>query len=250
MEDLVTKTGSETPENIPEVKSLSFFQRVIGIIVSPSETMKNLIAKPRILFPILAMALSMLALMIVTMPMLQEFTRQAVENQLAKAGQSATSEQLDAFARIGIISGMVSAPVATIAMWLAGAAILLGVIKIFKGEGSFKQFLSITGYAYVISMLYLILVTVLTLATGTYYAQSPVTSLATLLPSDMKGTFAYGFLSKIELFSIWQFIVITIGVTQVSKLSKNKVYSIMAVLFILLALGTAVLTSFGSKFAQ
>ena len=215
-----------------EVKGLNFFQRVTGIIVSPRETMKDLVRKPRILFPMLLMVLSVLLYQLLRFDLYKEFLKYVMQMSLQQQGMQISPEQLEASMGLYVIFGMAGAPLGAIIAWIAGSAILLGIMKIFKGEGSFKQYLSVTGYAYVIYLLYLLVSLGLSYSTGELY----INDSPALFASGMKGTMLYGFLRGIGLFTVWQYIVAGIGVVELSKVSRAKVYSLMAIFIVIVAL--------------
>jgi len=229
------KTGSENMglnEN-PEVKKMNFIKRVSGVIFSPSETMKNLAEKPRVLFPIILIAVSMFLFMLVNFEMFKEFNLITIEETMAKMNFELAPEQLAAQAELGSKISLFTAPLVSVLTWFIGGVILFAAMKIFKGEGKLKQYLSVTGYSYVIAVLCYIVTSIVANLTGTFNMYASVTGLTSLLPQDMSGTFLYSFLSIFEVFNIWQYVVIGIGAAYVSKLDKKKVYVIMTVLFVL-----------------
>lgn len=215
-----------------DYSKMNFIQRVFGVIGSPEKTMQSLEQKPRILFALLLSILTPVVIIISVLPMFKEYTRGALETTYENMNIEATAEQIDQALNITTITGLAGGGVFAVALWLFGALILWGIIKILKGEGSYKQILSVTGYAAVISVLGAIITIITTRLTGVY-SEVSITSLATILP-DMKGNFIYGVAKSLEVFSIWKYIVIAIGVATVSKLDKKKAYIIVACFFVAL----------------
>ena len=236
VEELNVNSGSEKLiVNLDEdsnAAKMGFFQRVIGVIVSPSETMKDLIAKPRVLFATLLTALSMLGLYLIRFQMYKDFMKTTMELTLANSNKQLTPEQIQSAMPITVITGLIGTPIGSVLAWIVGAAILFGLIKLFKGEGKFKQYLAITGYAYVIMFLYILLSAIVSFFSGSLLLDSSVTNITNLFLPDLKGTYVYGVLRGIDFFTIWHYIVIGIGITLVSKLSKPKVYSIILIIYI------------------
>ena len=227
MSEIIMNTNNN-PEVSPEVKPMNFIQRVSGVIVSPGETMKNLTAKPRILFPFIMVGLGILLFYLSRYTLYMDFLRESAEAAIAQQGLEYTPEQMDATMKLTRIIGLVGAPFGAILMWLITAVILFVGAKILKGEGSFKQYMSVTGYAYVITILYYFLSAVVSFFSGQLMLN---TSLGLLVP-DMQGTYIYGILRSIDLFTIWYYMVVTLGVLAVSKLSKTKVYAMMSIIYI------------------
>lgn len=237
MNDLAMNSNHPNP-NI-EVKQLSFIKRLIGIVLSPEETMKTLAQKPRFLFPFLAVGLGMLLLYLIRYPLYVDYLRMVSETAIAQQNTQVTPEQLEASLKFGTIFGLVFTPIGAIAMWLILTGVMFVGTKILKGEGSFKQFMSITGYAYVIMILYFILSAGVSFFSGELMLN---TTLGIFVP-DLKGSYLYGFLRSIDLFNIWYYVVMSIGVLTISKLSKTKAYAMMTVIY----LTSVVIGAFSAK---
>ena len=220
--------------NEVDYSKMSFIKRVFGVVCFPGKVMQSLEQKPRVLFGILMTALAPLALILATLPMYMEFTRGLLQATYAKMNLEITEQQLEQTLSISQYSAIIGGPIAAVVMLLIYALVIWGIVKIFKGQGKFKQFLSVTGYAAVISVISTIVSIITTRITGVFSDVS-FTSIASLIP-EMKGSFIYGMSKMIEVFSIWQYVVIAIGVTTVSKLSKKKVYIFIACIFVVLAI--------------
>ncbi|RCX12221.1 Yip1-like protein [Anaerobacterium chartisolvens] len=224
---------------------MGFFQRVLGVIASPSRTMENLCGKPRILFPILAMIFGMAALYALRFPLYQDTIRPAMEAAIIQQGTPVSEEQMDMIVTSGAIGGMVALPFTALFMWIAMTALIFAAVKIFKGKGSFKQYCSITGYAYVIMLLYFVLTLVASFFTNSIQLDTSLLALKKLvapgvLTDGFAGSFVSALLKSFDFFGIWQYVVISIGVAYASKMSMKKSYIIVFTLFIASALLFAV----------
>lgn len=235
MDDLVNNTNKETPV---ETIKMNPFQRVLGVIISPEQTMQNLAEKPRILFPIIIQALGMLGLYLLRFPLYMDMLRKGMELGLAQSNTQLTPEQIEASLQMGLGITLVAIPLTTLAVWVVVSAVSLGAMKIFKGEGNFKQIASVVGYSYVITLLYLVISAVASFFSGTLMLDASLANLTNLVMPDLKGTLTYGIIRGIDLFTVWYYIVMAIGLTKVGKISKAKAYGVVGVLFIIgLALG-------------
>lgn len=223
MLNLNTNNGNE------EVRQMNVFEKLAGVLVNPAETMKSIAAKPGVLIPMLIMVVAPLLLSLVQKDLYESFIRQISEASLAAnpAAAQMTQEQIQANLNLSVKIATYAAPVNVIVSWLLGTAILFGIMKIFKGQGSFKQYLSVTGYASVITAVSFLLTLAVSYVTGSVNLNS---SLALLVP-DMKGELLYGILRGLDLFIIWHYAVIAIGVSVLSKVGKAKVYSIVGLMF-------------------
>lgn len=228
MEDIQTNSNSQCIYG--SIKKMSLGQRITGVVFSPGETMNDLADKPRVLLPFIVIAFSQLVLFLSRFSLYKEYMRKSFE-MISEMNKNITAEQIEQMLPLSIISGLVSTPFKEIIMWLIGTAILFGILKLFGGQGNFKHILSITGYSCIISMLYMLTVLGVSFFSGSLHMDMPLTSIANLLTTEMKGSFIYGFLKKVDLFAIWKYAVIGIGCVSVSKLSKTKVYTIISVLY-------------------
>ncbi len=217
--------------NFQQSSQMNFLKRVAGMFFWPGKAMDNLAERPRIVFPFIFLPVIQLIAMLLMIPMYKEFARNATVEYASKQNLEMTSEQLDKAVNMAMISGPVSGAVGVVITWVLGALILWGIIKLFKGQGSFKQILSITGYAGVITVLSTVVHVIKTNITGVYDLFS-YTSMAVLMPK-MDGNFIYGMAKFLDVFSLWHYVVIAIGVAAVSKMPKKKAYFIVAAIFVM-----------------
>ncbi len=248
MQDINVYNQDDLNNEIEVVKEMNFFQRVLGVIVSPEDTMKNLSNKPRVLFPIIMIALTPAILLLLNLQGYKEYIKEMNLQTFTKMNIEATAEMLEKQANTSLIGGMVGGPIFSIGGWLLGTLILFGIIKIFGGQGRYKQYLSVTGYAYVIMVISSILTTIISYIIGSYNPEVSMTSLAILFSKDSVDSFIYTIFRQIEIFSIWHYVVIAIGVLVVSKVSKTKVYSIITAIYIIGMLIAAGMVKIGEYF--
>jgi hypothetical protein len=222
---------------------MNLVQRILGVIFAPGKVMKSLEQKPRILFALLLTIITPIGMIFSVLPMYKESlmaNRSAYVATYEKMGIAMTPEQIDNTINRSANTAPFTMALMTVGMWFLGALILWLVLKIFKGKSSYKQMLSVTGYAAVISTLASIAVIITTLITGVF-SNISFTSLASLLP-DMKGSFLYGAAKALDIFSIWQYVVIAIGAATVSKVEKkSKVYIVVACIFAIIVIYTGVM---------
>jgi len=233
---------SEVPANynysdVPAMEEMGFFKRVTGIVFSPGKTVENLAARPRVIFPLILTAVSLAALYALRMPLYQEFLRKTMEASSefteSLTGIQMTPELIEQSISSSTISGIATTPLGSLFYWLFTTVVFFAIFKIFGGKGRFKQYLSITGYAYVITVLGYIVVFAASFFTGSLHLEIPLTSLANLLSSDLRGSFMFGMLRGVDLFSIWYFAVIAIGMKIVSGFRKYTSYGIIACAFLI-----------------
>jgi Yip1 domain. len=234
-ENIQVDTSSGGLMNNVQNNQLGFLKRIFGVFFWPGKTMECLSERPRILFPLLFVAITNAAMILSVLPMYKEYMRSILEAQSARMGTALTPEQYDRAINIAVFSSPFSVAAGVAAKLVIGSLILWGIIKIFKGQGNFKQVLSVTGYAVgMISVLSIIAKVVQIRLTGVFDTMS-YTNLAVLMPK-MDGNFFYGMAKFLDVFSIWQYAVIAIGVASVSRLPKKKAYMIVGAIFVILML--------------
>lgn len=209
----------------------NFLQRIGGMIFSPSKTIRCLIEKPRILFPFLSSAFSLLILYLLRYELYEDYIRTTLE-KAAAVDTSITSEQIEALIGMSATMGLALIPITSVIIWLVSSAILFGISKLFKGEGHFKQYLSIVGYCGVITLLYYLISFIVSFLNGELLVDASLANVTNLFAPYLKDSFFYGIIKGIDFFSIWYFILVAMGITMVSKLSKMKVYSMVTLIFI------------------
>jgi len=237
----ITGYSSEGMEQAGSV--LNPFGKLLKIITAPSEAAASIARKPDVLLPI--------GLLLVTpiLPILTNF--QAYKDTLvttlamnpALQGQSA--EELQSVANISALTGLAVAPVTVIIAWLIGALVLFGIVKMFKGECQYKQILSLSGYTTVFGLLGGMLTALVSRFSGAAYAQTNLTSLATLLPNLQIG-FLSGVAGSIEVFGIWALVATWIGLSVIAGLDRKKSAIIVGSLFVLQLLFVGVVTQLGA----
>lgn len=219
----------------------SLIQRVIGVIVSPGETMAKIAAAPR-WFDVMAL----------TTVLISAGFAGFLSSEVGKA---AYVDQ--AVASIESFGGTVNAEMyagvqrqANYASWIQGisilvvgplmaaaiAGILFGVFTVMGGEARYRQVLAVVSHAGVISLLQ----TVFTLPMN-YLRQSmsSATNLAVFFPNLAEGTFLASVLGFIDLFWIWYLVVLAMGLAAVYRRKWTSVAGGLFVVYILIGLAVA-----------
>lgn len=212
-------------------------KRIAWVLTSPGKLMENLAERPRVLFGLILSALSMDVLYLARLPLYKDLLRSttlATSDYIESlTGQTMTAEMVEKSLPAATVQGLIMTPISMVIGLLFITLIFFAVLKIMGGQGKFKAYLSVTGYTHVISAVYLLLLIPVSFITGSLHQNVPLTSLATLASSDMEGSFLYGMLKGIDIFSIWYYAVIAIGFTAVSKLKKTYVYGVVAAIFLI-----------------
>jgi hypothetical protein len=227
MAQTTTETGT-----VPAPMGL--LARLVGIITAPADTYKSVVAHPNWLG---MLALTTLFTVVVTMAfMMTEVGQNAWLDTVAPA--SAPAEQVQTMERIapyaGYISGgsiLVTIPL----MLLVVSGILFAVFNAaLGGNATFRQIFAVVVHAGAIGVL-----AQLFTAPLNYMRESLTssTSLAVMLPMLEENSFGAKLAGAIDLFLIWQIIVLAIGLgvlyrrrTQPIAMSLLGVYVVIAVI--------------------
>ncbi len=211
-----------------ELKEFCFIQRLIGVIISPVDIMKFLINKPKIVFGILSSFFTPVLFYLSRYQIFRGYVKYTTEIS-SGSGASLTENELTK----AVTDKFIFTPFASLVWLLIISGLIYGIIKLFKGSGNFKQIFSITGYSNVIVIVSYVVNIAASFFTGNFVLNTSLTRISNLFAPDLAGSYIYGFLRGVDVFGIWYFAVISIGIVSVSKLSKAKVITLMAVVYII-----------------
>jgi hypothetical protein len=248
MGDAVVKPAdAETP-------ALSFPQRLLGIFISPAETLADVARKPDFIAPLIAIVLGAVA---VTETMLWKIgMERIVRVSLEQSGRASrmSPEQMDQAlhqgARIGgiiaHISGVVGAPIFLLV--LAGLGLLI-VNLIFGAQAKFKTVFSLVCYADLVGLLGALMAVAMILFGDPehFNAQNPVPANVGFFLNPLEVSKPlYALASSIDIFTLWLLILVAIGLAQgaerkVKPLSIFLVYAGVWAIWILGKMGIAMI---------
>ena len=248
MGDVIVKPAdADTPAQ-------SFPERLMGIFISPVETLADVARKPDFVAPLI---LGVLGAIAVTETMLWKIgMERIIRTSIEQSGRasSMSPEQMDQAvhqgARIGGIlahlGGIVVPPIALLI--LAGLGLLI-VNLILGGQTKFKTVFSLICYANLVSLLgSLMAVAVILFGDPDHFnAQNPVPANVGffLNPREVSKPL-YSLASSADIFSIWLLILIAVGLAEgtgrkVKPLSIFLVYAGFWVIWILVKVGLAMI---------
>jgi hypothetical protein len=201
-----------TPQPPAAPKSLP--ARLFGVVLSPGETFRSVIAQPRWFGALASILLLMAAanFAFLSTSVGQDATLEQQIKSMEAWGMTVTAEQ-----QTQMEAGISKAPYWGAAMILIVgslmtfliAAILYGVFNGFAGGGAtFKQVLAVLSHAGAISLVGQLFTLPLNYVRE---SASTATNLAVFLPFLDEGSLAARFLGMIDLFFIWWLIVVGIG---------------------------------------
>jgi hypothetical protein len=233
---------------------LSFLQRVVGVFFSPSETFRDIAAHPSILAPIILLILTWIPASVI-MATKVDFGAPARAQMEAKGGMS--KEDVERVARIsGAVGKAMSyfSPLFSVVILAIVAGIFLLAFRLFGGDGTYRQAVSITAWSWLPMSVGSILAAVVLATRKSIEPQD----LATLLRSNLaflvdfeKQPVLFGFVSSFDIFTIWMLALLAIGFSWMSRFTKAKSFVLVFGLwFTWIALktsGAALFSSMGKR---
>ena len=250
-----------------EAKPQSFFSRLSGVIFSPSATFTEIGRVPRVLIPLLCLALLGAAARFVVV------NRYGYENMMRKQFEigigvmerfgvpPAAIEQARAQNEERLRPEKITRGKVIDALWATwvlpvGALIVAGVFKLFSlilgASNRFKGVLSAVCFAYLaVGVVFLVIVTI------SVYLKNPedidvlnpvASNLGAIMTMAGAGSskFLTGLASWIDIFGIWRIILLSLGCAAVTTKMKPGTASIPHILLYLIV---AVISSFFASFA-
>jgi hypothetical protein len=206
-------------------KEMGVFSRILGVFTAPGETFASLDKKPTWLVPFIIMIAAVTVMQVLTSDIAIRDRTQTVTARMEARG--ATPDQIENAQNSmqkGAKFGYVSAPIVILVMWLVMAGVLLfGGNIIMGGSSSFKKMLSLVSWSSLIGIVAMLVMTPLILSKQTTVGVT--TSLAAFLTPptpEAPPTALYRLLSKFDVFTVWQMILWTIGISVFYKFSVKK----------------------------
>jgi hypothetical protein len=216
------------------------FQRIIGVLFSPDATFASIARRPDWVVPLVLLLIVALAAGVILSPRVDfgSATREAMEQN-----KNMSQEQIDRAVKMTSSIGKVTmylSPILSLIGLLIISGILLLAFRLFGGEGDFKQAFSVVCYSSIPSIIKSVITLIIIIAKGGVIS---ATALATIVRTnlaflvDMKtNPMAFSLLSSLDIFSIWFLVLLIIGFSYVSRLSKAKSAVIIISLWIVVCL--------------
>lgn len=192
---------------------------LFGMFFSPGLQFDRMRERPTIWLPLIIVTLlGVIAGVIVAMGM-----NDAVLEDIGLSGEDAQAAQMFTVIFAGI-GGLIGLPVS----FLIFSLILLAITKIAGSEATFKQLLSLNIFTGIVTIVGQLVNALINLSLGS----DPV-NMVTGLNSFVGAEGALGgFLNTIEVFSIWAYVLIAMGLHKVAQLSKPTSIIITIVFFV------------------
>lgn len=228
-----------TEGNSPEMNSaeeLSKADAMSGVFTAPSETFETIAAFQRKNYWLIPLLISIALGLVSTFLFMQdaELTAKTMDkqklkmqekfNENVKQGKMTQEEADKALESINPkgtffkLIGFGGALIGPIIIFFMLSVVYMILLKIMKAEFEFTNIMNVVGLAFLIAAIGNIISMVISITKGDISNIGP----ALFMNAETSGEKVYSLLSKIDLFTIWFYTVIAIGISKIAKIDMIK----------------------------
>lgn len=243
-------------QNLPPSETgepLSTTDAMAGVITSPAETFEAVADTPGKKYwviPIIIVAIVGLVCSYLFMQdtelinktmdkqkakMMERFDKNIKEGKMTQEDADKAAEHMNPKSATFKMFGYGGALIGTFLILFVLALVYFIILKIMKADVSFGSILNVVGLAMLITAIGNIIGVVLSILKG----EPTSAGLSLILSEDSVGEKMYTFLTKIDLFSIWFYIVVAIGLSKVSRTSFANALGVVIGVFLVYAVVTS-----------
>lgn len=227
-------------------ESLSLPGRLSRVLFAPGRVFSALKANcrwPDWVVPATIVAVVSLASIYLTFPIVagEQFAEQ---RRRIEASQDMTAEQkatalagIEKWQGAGRVVGLAGVPVGVAAgLFVQAVVFLLALRVLLDTRANYREMLAITGYSMLTAVPAALVHTPLVLAKGTAEVS---TGLGLLVPAGSEGTFISYVLSGVDIFTAWQMVLVTVGISTLYTIPPRRAGNVVFGLWALWILITA-----------
>ena len=219
----------ESPRPTPLTSKKNVFERIAGVLFAPVDTFEDIVRKPDVLAPMLLLLAIGYVVTFVIMPIMDwDSIISAQTEQMHKQNPNMTNADIERatgmIKTFGKAMGYIG-PMFGVIGWLVIAGVLFLAFRMFGGDGTYKQALSVTVYSWVpltISSILLGIVAFSQHAFDPTKAATIVKSNPAFLVEMKEHPVLFSLLSTIDLFTIATIVFLIIGFSVMSRFSRVK----------------------------
>jgi len=232
----------------PEEKPMGGASKILNTFFEPKKVFESLKIKPTWLVPFLIVALLGIGFFYYTYPfiMAQQVERiqeneKIPEEQKEKIIEKMTEKDHPPIWQLAL------APAGSLVALVVVAAVLFFVFNVLLGgDSTYRRVFSVYCYSALIAIPSMIVKFPLIMIKENINVQ---TSLALLLSANAKDTFLYSVFSSFDIFTIWQVILVSMGMGVLYKYTTKKALTAVCILWVIWILAKSVFsTVFGGAF--
>lgn len=235
------------------VEELTVAESMAGVFSAPGETFETIAARPKKNYWLMPVLITVLAGLISTFLFMQdaELVSSTMEKQKkkmqeqfdknikeGKMTQEDADKAMDSMNPAGTffkIIGFGGALIGPFIILFILSILYLVFLKIFKAEFEFVNVLNVVGLAMLITAVGSLIAIVISVLKG----EMTGIGLGLVLSEKAVGEKLHSLFTKLDIFSIWFYVVISIGLSKIAKVDMIRSASIVFGLFILYAVVTS-----------
>ena len=230
-------------EFLVDAPRLGLARRMLGVLLSPGMTYREIAARPRVLGALVVTVGVMVACQAAFMstPLGRDLLLETQIEAIESFGVVVTDqmyERMEAGLAFAPYFGALSQVAILPALSALFAAIVLGLFNLLLGgSATFKQAYAVLAHSGVVLMVQQLFSTPLNYARG---AMSSPTRLAVFAPQLPVDGLLAGFLSAIDLFLLWWLVNVAIGVAVLYRRNTGPVVAMLFAMYAVVALVIAI----------
>jgi hypothetical protein len=223
----------ETVQTVqPQESTMGGLSKVVNIFFEPRKVFESLKIKPTWLVPVIIVAVLGMGFFYYTFPYIMNEQVQNIRDndRIPEEHKERIIERIKE-AEHPPIWQMAIAPAGTLVYVVIVAAVLFFVFNVLMGgDSGFRRVFSVFCYSSLVAIPSMIVKFPLVMMKGNVNVQ---TSLGLLLSPEAKGSFLHSVLSSLDIFNLWQVILVSIGLGVMYKFSTKKAFTTVAILWII-----------------
>ena len=236
------------PSAHPEEKPMGGASKIMNTFFEPRKVFESLKIKPTWLVPFIIAALLGIGFFYYTYPfiMAQQVEKIQENERIPEEQKERIIERMTERDHPPIWQ-LSFAPIGTLLSFVVVAAALFFVFNVLLGgDSNYRRVLSVYSYSSLIAIPAMIVKFPLIMMKENLNVQ---TSLALLLSPNTKDSFLYRVFSSFDIFTIWQVILVSMGLGVIYKYATKKAFTAVFILWIIWILAKSGLSSvFGGAF--
>ena len=223
------------PATVPPA-SLSPIERIVGIFLSPVETLRDIARRPDVLVPLILVIVVSLGATAVAMQHI-DFGAD-IRASFEESGRKMTAEQTARAMKWGVAIGKTAAwasPILAPAFWALYAGIVLVAFRLFGADMTFRQSFAVKIYSVLPGLLRGIITTIVVSTRGIV----PARSMATIVRSNPGFLFdlktqpvLFALATQFDIFSLWALVLSIIGYAFAANVSRTRAALLVVAIFL------------------
>ena len=247
--------NSEPQEPQEPFEELSKSEAMAGVFTAPGETFETIAAAPKKNYWLMPVLITVLVGLISTFlfmqdaelvsstmekqkkKMAEQFEKNVKEGKMSQQDVDKAMESMNPAGTFFKIIGYGGALIGPFIVLFILSILYLVFLKIFKAEFEFVNVLNVVGLAMLITAVGSLISIVISVLKG----EMSSIGLGLVLSEKAVGEKVHMLLTKLDVFSIWFYVVVAIGLSRIAKVDMIRSASIVFGLFLLYVIATSLI---------